>query len=482
MTQAKSPIIFWFRRDLRLADHPGFSAACATGRPVIPVFVHDGRVEALGAAPRFRLGLGLAAFADSLNAAGSRLILRRGDPLAELRALLAETGAGAVWWSRLYDPASIAQDQKVKAALRNAGCDARSFAGHLLFEPWTVETGTGGFYKVYSPFWRAVRGIDVAPPVPVPTRLPVPSVWPGSDRLESWHMDAAMGRGGAVVARYQSPGEEMALRKLDVFVDKRIDLYKQDRDNLDAEATSGLSDHLSLGEIGPRTLWHRGQEAIRSGAAGAEHFLKELVWREFAYHLMYHSPHILDRNWRAGWETFPWSEDRDNPGFVAWCRGRTGEPLVDAAMREMYVTGRMHNRARMVAASFLTKHLMVHWKLGMDWFADCLTDWDPASNAMGWQWVAGCGPDAAPFFRVFNPETQAAKFDAGGAYRKRWIAEAQKQPPQTALDFFSAIPRAWMLDRDASPAQPVVSLEAGRKRALAAYSDQFSTPSNGKLA
>lgn len=482
MTQDNSPILFWFRRDLRLSDHPGFSAACASGRPVIPVFLHDERVEALGAAPRFRLGLGLAAFADRLSVAGSRLILRRGEALGQLRELLAGTGAGAVWWSRLYDPASVEQDARIKAALRQDGVDARSFAGHLLFEPWTVQTGSGGFYKVYSPFWRAVRQIDVASPLAAPARVPPPSTWPGTDTLDDWRMDAAMRRGGPVVARYQSPGEEAAHRKLDEFVGTRIDAYQQDRDYPAADATSGQSDHLSLGEIGPRTLWHRGREAMRSGAAGAEHFLKELVWREFAYHLMYHSPHILDRNWRPGWEGFPWSEDRNDPGFVAWCQGRTGEPLVDAAMREMYVTGRMHNRARMIAASFLTKHLMVHWKLGMDWFAGCLTDWDPACNAMGWQWVAGCGPDAAPYFRVFNPETQAAKFDADGYYRKRWIAEAQAQPPQTAMDYFSATPAAWKLDSKAAPARPIVSLDMGRKRALAAYSDAFSAPSNGKLA
>lgn len=291
-----------------------------------------------------------------------------------------------------------------------------------------------------------------------------------------------MRRGAAVVAAHQAPGEAAALERLDRFVETGIGGYAKCRDLPAGEGTSTLSDALSLGEIGPRTLWHRAGEAARQGAAGAETWMKQLVWRDFAYHLMYHTPHLLSDNWRPGWQAFPWSTERTDPGFVAWTRGRTGIPLVDAAMREMYVTGRMHNRARMIAASYLTKHLMIHWKLGMDWFADCLTDWDPAANAMGWQWVAGCGPDAAPYFRIFNPETQAQKFDADGSYRRRWIAEGEREPSETALAYFDAVPRHWGLRPDAAYPAPVVPLDLGRKRALEAYSGAFQRDADGKLA
>ncbi|MCV2886877.1 cryptochrome/photolyase family protein [Ruegeria aquimaris] len=482
MTNSDSPIIFWFRRDLRITDHPGFHAACATGRPVIPVFLHDEGVERLGAAPKFRLGLGLAAFAAELERLGSALILRRGPALQSLQALVEETGAGAVWWTRGYDSVTIDRDTGVKTWFNSNDIDARSFPGHLLFEPWKVTTVTGGYYKVYSPFWRAVCQRDVGPALPAPSRFVKPAFWPETEALSSWQMDAPVNRAAPILRRHQSPGEVAALAKLDRFIGDRIGSYKNNRDFPALDATSELSDHFSLGELSPRIAWHRAQEAMRAGSAGAEHFLKELVWREFAYHLMFNSPRILDRNWREEWDNFPWSEDPENPGFVRWCRGQTGVPMVDAAMREMYVTGRMHNRARMIAASYLTKHLMIHWKLGMDWFAECLTDWDPASNAMGWQWVAGSGPDAAPYFRVFNPETQAAKFDPDGAYVNRWVAEGQARPAATALEFFDAIPRGWGLSPEGTYPIPGIALDAGRKRALAAYSTAFPPRNDAKLA
>ncbi|GGH18711.1 deoxyribodipyrimidine photo-lyase [Cribrihabitans marinus] len=467
-----NPILFWFRRDLRLSDHPGFAAACATKRPVIPIFIHDGQVDALGAAPKWRLGLGLAAFAARLDEKGSRLILRRGNALETLRALVAETGATAIWWSRAYDPDAIARDSEIKQSLGQTGLDARSFAGHLLFEPWTVSTGEGKPYRVYSPFWRAVKSRDVAAPDRAPAQIPAPESWPQSDKLEDWRLGAAMNRGAEVVRAHVSPGEEAALDRLYRFCGGAIETYKNDRNRPDLDATSNLSEYLSLGEIGPRRIWQAGLRAREEGASGAEHFLKELVWREFAYHLMYHTPELLNRNWRPDWDGFPWKTDERAAEIKAWKRGRTGMAFVDAAMREMYGTGRMHNRARMVVASYLTKHLMTHWKVGMDWFEDCLVDWDPASNAMGWQWVAGSGPDAAPYFRVFNPETQAEKFDPDGTYRRRWIAEGQADPTKTALSYFDAIPRSWAMSPGDDYPAPIVSARDGRAAALNAYENR----------
>jgi len=464
-----SPILLWLRRDMRLADHPALHAAAATGRPVIPVFVHDEVVEGLGAAPRFRLGLAVGAQRDALAGRGSRLVLRRGRALDVLRALLAETGAGAVWWSRLYDPDAVARDTAVKAALKADGIDARSFAGHLLFEPWAVATGTGGFYKVYTPFWKAVRDLEVAAPLPVPGRIAAPELWPASDDLADWSMGAAMRRGAEVVARYQQVGEAAAQRRLDTFIADKVARYGTLRDLPGIDGTSGLSENLTCGEISPRACWHAGWAALHRGTADAETFLKEIVWREFAYHLVHHTPHITTANWKPEWDAFPWNTDALAPEVQAWTQGRTGIPFVDAAMRQMYVTGTMHNRGRMIVGSYLTKHLLTHWRVGLDWFADCLTDWDPASNAMGWQWAAGSGPDAAPYFRIFNPVTQLDKFDAEGRYARAWIAEGQGNPPATALDWFAAVPRHWDLAPDRRYPRPVVTVETGRKRALDAY-------------
>lgn len=453
---SEQPILYWMRRDFRLADNPALSS-CA-GRPVIPVVIRDDSVRALGAAPAFRWARAVENFSKNFAPPRGKVVLRSGDALEVLQALIAETGATRVVWNRLYDPEAQARDSRIKTALRGQGVEAESYNAHLLFEPWTVETGTGGFYRVYTPFWKAVRDRDLPAPLPVP-ELTFPETWPESEALDDWALDRPMRRGAAIVARHLLLGEAAARDRLEEFLDRRVARYRDERDFLDLDATSGLSEPLSYGEISPRTCWHDGWRAMEGrGGKGAEHFLKELVWREFAYHLMYHSPEILTRNWREDWDAFPWRHEEEPA--TRWKRGETGVEVIDAAMRELYVTGRMHNRARMLVASYLTKHLMVHWQVGMDWFADTLTDWDPASNAMGWQWVAGSGPDAAPFFRIFNPETQAEKFDRKGVYRNHWLRG------QGARDFAAAIPESWTI-RDGP--DPMVGLAEGRARALDAY-------------
>ena len=465
---ADAPILLWFRRDFRLGDHPALAEAAATGRPVIPVFVLDEVVETYGAAPKWRLEAALTTFAARLDALGSRLILRRGKALETLRALAEETGAADIWWSRAYDPDAIARDTGVKAGLVDAGYGAKSFPGHVLFEPWTVSTKDGGYYKVYSPMWRAVQGRDVPAPDKAPATLRPPERWPAGDRLEDWRLGAAMNRGAAVLAAHACVGEDRAATRLAAFLDGPVQDYKARRDYPAEPATSRLSENLAWGEIGPRTIWHAAQRALAEGAKGAEHFLKELVWREFAYHLVYHTPRITEANWRPDWDAFPWSTAEDD-AVLRWKQGRTGIPLVDAAMRQMYVTGTMHNRGRMIVGSYLTKHMLTHWRIGQAWFADCLIDWDPAANAMGWQWVAGSGPDAAPYFRIFNPETQADKFDPDRAYVHRYVAELAPTPGAEARAFFEACPRSWGLAPDAPYPDPLVDLAAGRERALAAY-------------
>ncbi len=468
-TTNTSPVIWWVRRDMRLGDNSALTEAVARGGPVIPVFVLDEVEDARGACPRWRLGLGAEALQASLAARGSRLITRRGPALEVLRALVAETGAGAVYWTRGYDPDAIRRDTAAKAGLKEDGVDVQSFPGHLLFEPWQAKTKTGGFFKVYTPFWRAVKDMEVPAPRPAPADIPAPAAWPASDRAADWGLAAAMDRGAAIVRPHLNVGEDAAADRLAHFAAHAIDDYATRRDFPGEDATSRLSENLTYGEISPRVAWHAAMRGVEEGRQGAETFAKELVWREFAYHLIYHTPGIATDNWREGWDAFPWNEDAGTPEVLAWQQGRTGIRFVDAAMREMYVTGHMHNRARMIVASYLTKHLMTHWRIGLAWFADCLADWDPASNAMGWQWAAGSGPDAAPYFRVFNPVSQLDKFDPDKAYAGRWIAEGAARPAADALSYFDAVPRRWGLDPgDAYPA-PIVTAEAGRKRALEAY-------------
>ena len=461
-----APVIIWFRRDLRLGDNPALRAAVDTGRPVIALYILDPVLEDLGSAAKWRLGLGIGAFADRIVEAGARLHLARGDALEVLRSLTAATGAEAVHWNRLYDPASMARDGAVKAALEESGIVAESHAGHVLFEPWTVENGSGGFYKVYSPFWRAVKAQEAPSPTAAVTSIRGYEGDLASDRLGDWSLGAGMDRGAAVVAKHVHVGEAAARARLRAFLDGHVADYAEDRNRPDLpDATSGLSENLTCGEIGIREVWAAGQDALRDGGKGAETFLKELVWREFACHLMHHTPEILDRNWRSEWDRFPWRPDNDDA--ERWRQGVTGEPFVDAAMREMFVTGRMHNRSRMIVASYLTKHLLTDWRVGCAWFEECLIDWDPASNALGWQWTAGSGPDASPFFRIFNPETQGIKFDPDATYRERFVAELTAEPGEEARDYFDAVPRAWRLDPDGPYPDRMIGLAEGRDRALA---------------
>lgn len=469
MTEREPPVIVWFRRDLRLRDHAALTAAAQTGRPVIPVFICDEVFETLGAASKWRLDQALASFGSSLQKIGSRLILRKGPALTVLQELLAETGATTVYWQRAYDPDSVARDTGVKAALKAGGVEAKSFAGALLHEPWTVQNGQGGDYKVYSAFRRAVWHRQIAGELLDVPKLRASNTWPASAELESWSLAKPMNRGAQVLAQHNSVGEAKALATLDDFTTNRISRYQAERDLPASDACSGLSPFLTWGEISIARCWASGQKAAQQGQAGSDKFLSELLWRDFAAYLMWHHKELATVEWRAEWQNFPWLKNADHPHFQAWIRGRTGVPLVDAGMRELYVTGQMHNRVRMIVASYLTKHLQMDWRLGMDWFADCLTDWDPASNAMGWQWVAGCGPDASPYFRVFNPETQRQKFDPQEHYINRWLAEGRSTPEPSALSYFKAVPKTWSLSADSDYPAPVVGLSEGRAGALARY-------------
>ena len=293
-----TPTILWFRRDLRLQDHTALTAAIARGGPVIAVFICDAQVESLGAAPKWRLGLGIEALQSALAAKGNRLILRRGSAFEELKALVAETGAQTVYWQRAYDPTSQERDAAVKAALLELGVEAQSFKGHLLFEPWTVQTKVGGFFKVYTPMWNSVRGRDVSAPLPEPAIVTAPEAFPASDNLADWRLGRQMRRGGAIVAGYARVGAAKAMARLEEFTNGGLRDYRANRDIPGEDGTSKLAENLALGEITPAQCWHVGQAELERGNPGAETFLKELVWREFAYHLLHHTPQILNQNWK----------------------------------------------------------------------------------------------------------------------------------------------------------------------------------------
>jgi len=463
-----SPIIVWFRQDLRLADQPALSAAAAEGAPVAPVYVLDEEGEGAwspGAASRWRLGRSLAALAASLEKAGSRLTLRRGRSLEVLLELAEETGAKAVYWNRRYEPAVRRRDTEIKKRLSAAGLRVRSFNGSLLHSPLAVETKAGEPFKVFTPFWRRLRELGARAVLEAPSALSAPSAFPKSERLEDWEWLARAGWSDAI-GEVCSPGEAEARKRLETFASSAAADYATSRDVLGEEdGVSLLSPYLHFGEISPVVVWRRLQ-----GDRAAEPFLRQIAWREFAYHLLYHFPDTPEKPLRPAFEKFPWR--RDETALKAWQRGQTGVPLVDAGLRQLWRAGWMRNRVRMVTASFLTKNLMQPWQAGARWFWDALVDADLANNTLGWQWVAGCGADAAPFFRIFNPVTQGRRFDPDGAYVRRWVPELAGLPASSIHQPWEAPPetlRAAGVALGANYPRPIVDLRESRARALAAY-------------
>jgi deoxyribodipyrimidine photo-lyase len=435
--------IVWFRDDLRLTDHPALHAALERGAPVVLLYLLDEQspgIRPLGGATRWWLHHSLTAHAAAIERLGGRLVLRRGAAETELPRLAAETGADAVFWNRRYG-ASREVDDRLAGRLRGEGTEVASFAANLLVEPGDVTTDAGTPYRVFTPFWRAAREQPMRDPLPAPHQLPAGPAVASAD-LSSWRLLPTRPDWAAGLRATWEPGEAAALARLERFAAEGLAEY--DRRDEPAVGTSGLSPHLRFGEISPAQIWHRMHGDLRPEARrNVPKFLSELGWREFNWHILAASPDLATRNYRPAYDVFPWSWDR-GPELAAWQQGRTGIPLVDAGMRELWRTGTMHNRVRMVVASFLVKNLLRHWRLGEEWFWDTLVDADEASNPGNWQWVAGSGADAAPYFRVFNPELQAKKFDPDGEYVRRWV------PADELL-------------------APIVDLAASRREALEAY-------------
>lgn len=457
-------IIVWFRQDLRLHDNPALESALNSNAAVIPVYINDtssGRPA--GAMGLWWRDASLTKLDAALRARGSRLIYRDGKAADILPALAKETGASAVLWNRQYEADIIARDTDIKTTLKNNGLDAESFNGSLLFEPWEVTSkSTGGPFKVFTPFWRACRALGLKRGLwTAPAKITPPPSWPPSDPLPQAlplpHMDR--------LDDWQ-PGEDGARAALNLFLTQNISGYAERRNLPSEPATSRLSPHLRWGEISPARIVAETENAKIIGEDG-DKFLSELGWREFSYQLLFHNPSLPETCLQEKFEAFPWRDSADD--LEAWKRGETGYPIVDAGMRELRRTGFMHNRVRMVAASFLIKHLLIDWRIGEKWFWECLVDADPANNSASWQWVAGCGADAAPYFRIFNPILQGPKFDADGIYTKTYVPELTALSGKTLYAPWTA--KTDMLDSgqialgDTYPT-PIVNHEAARARAL----------------
>ncbi len=483
--------ILWFRNDLRLADNPALRAALKHGT-VVPVYLyapHEEHPWEPGGATRWWLHHSLAALDAELRAAGSRLIVHavpRGESsLSALEALLKETESTAVFWNRRYEPANIKHDTETKSLLRSRGIAVESFNASLLLEAGTVRNQQGNPFQVFTPFWKQclAQADAIAAPLPKPREVPGPKSWPKSLKIDELGLLPKI-PWDAGFYEHWTPGEAGAHARFKQFLHEPINTYKSARDIPSVDGTSQLSPHLHFGEIGPRQIWHELQardkerppvhaKAINElDKSDAGHFLREVGWRDFAYHLLFHYPDTPEMPLRDKYRDFPW---RKGPAAArdlqAWKRGRTGYPIVDAGMRQLWHTGWMHNRVRMIVGSFLVKHLLLPWQDGAAWFWDTLVDADLANNTLGWQWVAGCGADAAPYFRIFNPVLQGQKFDARGEYVRRWVPELTALPddyihapwdaPQEVLH------RAKIqLGRDYP--EPIIDHKEGREGALAA--------------
>ena len=423
-----NPTILWFRQDLRLEDHAALRAACNDGETVLPVYIlEDEDPWAPGGASRWWLHHSLSALAQSIGSDGGRLLLFRGDADTVLRSLAEKTGASRVYCSRRYEPWHRDREEQIHDALEQHGVTLKRYGGTLLHEPGTVLTKDGGPYRVFTPFWRACRqhSIPASPPAPTCRWLCLDD----GDALEDWDLLPRNPNWAKGWNELWSPGELGARERLERFLDDAIARYASERDLPGVEGTSQLSPHLHFGEISPRQIWRECEARLASQSGltkNIEKFQAELGWRDFSYHLLHFFPGITEKPFNERFSHFPWA---DNPEqLAAWQSGLTGYPIIDAGMRELWHTGHMHNRVRMVVASFLCKHLRVHWKHGAEWFWDTLVDADLASNSCSWQWVAGSGADAAPYFRIFNPMTQGEKFDKDGSYVRRWVPELKDLP------------------------------------------------------
>jgi deoxyribodipyrimidine photo-lyase len=466
-----SAVIVWLRRDLRLSDNAALTAAAEMGLPVIPVFIWAPSEEAPwqpGAVSQWWLHQSLQSLSESFRSEDSKLIIRSGRSLDQLLEIVKKTNATHVFWNRLYDPKTKERDESVKTELKKRGIEAKSFNSSLLYEPWTIETGQKKPFQVFTPYSRKCLVEAPSTPISKPKKIQAPKQWPPSESIDSLELLPAKIRWDKKIATHWTPGEAQASKHLSAFLKSAVENYSEGRDTPSVLGTSRLSPYLHFGEIGPRQVWQKTTEAQKAikgsaGKASSQKFLMEIIWREFAHHVLFHFPFTADEPLRGDFKKFPWKHHTKS--YRAWCQGETGYPIVDAGMRQLWETGWMHNRVRMIVASLLTKHLLMSWKDGAQWFWDTLVDADLAANSLGWQWAGGCGADAAPYFRIFNPVLQGEKFDPEGLYVKHWVPELKSVPS-------SHIHRPWEWSaQKISYPKPVIELGEGRDRALTAFKE-----------
>ena len=460
-------IIVWFRQDLRLGDNPALFHACEKGE-IIPLFILDEAERALGGASKWWLYHSLEALQKSLGG----LILRKGDPLSILQSLLQETGADGIYWNRGYEPHIISRDTEIKASLGADGFDIQSFNGSVVREPWELKTGSGEPYKVYTPFWKNNLAQGIPDPIGSPT-IKLVGLSNLSDSHDGWDLLPSNPDWSKGWEDLWAPGEAGATSRLDQFLQEDIKGYGELRNRPDLPNISRLSPHIHFGEISPRQICEKAYACkahILEYAKDIDKFVAEVGWRDFANHLLFYFPEIPKKNWKPAFDDYPWRESEDD--LRAWQRGMTGYPMVDAGMRELWHTGYMHNRIRMLVGSFLVKHLQLHWSHGESWFWDTLLDADLANNTTSWQWISGSGADAAPYFRIFNPISQGPKFDPKGEYIRKWCPELSELPNKLIHWPHEATPmelRAAGIELGKTYPKPIVDHKQAREAALAGY-------------
>ncbi|TPW25925.1 cryptochrome/photolyase family protein [Pararhizobium mangrovi] len=474
----EGPIVVWLRNDLRLDDNPPLAAAAETGRPVVPLVVFDEEskdVRQLGGAHKWWFHHSLESLATSFRGKGSQLTLRRGEGAKIVPEVMEEVGADALVFNRRYDEGSRAVDDAVVEALGDDVAVTR-YAGNLLHNPDEVETNSGGYYKVYTPFMKTVMKQKRRAPVDAPSGFKQPDSFPKSDKLEDWDLLPTKPDWSGGIRDFWTVGEKAAHDRFADFCDECLGGYDAGRDKPDKDATSRMSPHLRWGEISPIRLWHTAnayaerRKTIPSG--DLESFLQELVWRDFNYNLLYNFGPMATKDFNSRFDDFPWKSSKKS--LEAWQAGKTGYPIVDAGMRQLWETGWMHNRIRMVVGSFLTKDLLIDWREGERWFWDTLVDGDIASNTAQWQWIGGTGADAQPFFRIFNPITQSERFDKNGDYIRRFVPELKDLPTKVLHAPWDAdeetLEKAGVKLGETYP-KPIIDHKKARDRALGAYDE-----------
>lgn len=465
-----STAIVWFRQDLRCHDNPALAQACANHQKIIPLYIKEPNpCLTMGRAQQWWLHHSLCSLQQDLRKVNLDLYFRCAEPLDLLNELIIQNQVEAVYWNRCYEPMHSARDQRIKTALKNQGIKVVSYNGSLLHEPWEVLTQGGSYFKVFTPYWRqCLRQIQIRPLLNI-------NEWPAkqsiySEPLEDWALLPKNPNWAKEFSNYWHPGESGAMANLDYFIEHYLCVYREARNEPFKNATSRLSPHLHFGEISPHQIWTAVQQAGQCSECdldSIQFYLSELGWREFSYQLLYHYPQLMDTHFKSQFNNFLWQEDEVS--LLLWQQGLTGYPIIDAGMRELWRTGYMHNRVRMITASFLIKDLMIDWRKGAAWFWDTLLDADLANNSASWQWVAGCGADAAPYYRIFNPVLQGEKFDPQGNYVRRWVPELAKVPDKWLHHPWNAPKESLPIVLGKDYPLPIVDHATARQIALSSY-------------